>query len=424
MTALRAWWVFLILTGPLVGVSFIGAVRTYAEASGLGGTAAGVGEAFSPLLGIWAPTFSACEIAAVFLLPFVAIGLLAEDRQSGALKLELQQPLPPMLRIALKAAVLFVGWLAALLAPSAAVLLWGCYGGSIYAPEILTVAAGHLLNAALTIALALAAAAIVENPSTAAIVTLAVTIGTWILSFIAAVYGGTWEQAVAFTPTAIVAQFQHGLVKLDATLIAIAITAGLLALAGVWMRVGETVRRRIGRSVGLAIGTAAVILAATFVRASWDFSESRSNSYSRADERTLRLITRPIRIEVHLAAEDPRRLELESRALSKLARVLPHLQVRYIAHTSIGLFEQTNPQYGEIHYFMGGREVVSRATTPEEVLAAIYELTGISPPAEASEEVFRGHPLAVAPRGAAFVFYVLWPLTIAAVAFTVRRRSR
>lgn len=33
--------------GPLVGVSFISAVRTYGEASGLNGTAAGVGEAFS-----------------------------------------------------------------------------------------------------------------------------------------------------------------------------------------------------------------------------------------------------------------------------------------------------------------------------------------------------------------------------------------
>ena len=35
--------------GPLVGVSFISAVRTYAELSGRNGTAAGVGEVFSPL---------------------------------------------------------------------------------------------------------------------------------------------------------------------------------------------------------------------------------------------------------------------------------------------------------------------------------------------------------------------------------------
>jgi hypothetical protein len=72
LMASRAWWVLLLVMGPLVGVSFISAVRTYAEASGLNGTAVGVGEAFSPLVGIWAPTFSACELAAL-LLPFVAI---------------------------------------------------------------------------------------------------------------------------------------------------------------------------------------------------------------------------------------------------------------------------------------------------------------------------------------------------------------
>lgn len=57
--ASRAWWVLLIVMGPLVGASFISAMRTYAEVSGLGGTAAGVGEALSPLVGVWAPTFSA-----------------------------------------------------------------------------------------------------------------------------------------------------------------------------------------------------------------------------------------------------------------------------------------------------------------------------------------------------------------------------
>src|SRR4051795_2297390 len=107
----RSWWVFLLLIGPLVGVSFISAVRTYAEASGLGGTSAGVGEAYSPLIGIWAPTFSACELAAAFLLPFVAISLVAGDRQSGALKIELQHQMPAFARIAAKGLVLVAGWL-------------------------------------------------------------------------------------------------------------------------------------------------------------------------------------------------------------------------------------------------------------------------------------------------------------------------
>ena len=147
LVASRAWWVLLVVMGPLVGFAFIGSVRTYAEASGLNGTAAGVGEAFSPLVGIWAPTFSACELAAVFLLPFVGIRLIAGDRQSGALKLEIQQPLPPGGTIGVKALVLLAGWMIASVPAAVAIALWRSYGGSLYGPEIATVAAGHLMNA-------------------------------------------------------------------------------------------------------------------------------------------------------------------------------------------------------------------------------------------------------------------------------------
>src|SRR5205807_10133783 len=98
-----SWWVMLVLIGPLVGVSFINAVRSYAEASGQGGTAAGLADALFPLDGVVAPTFSAYEIAASFLLPFVAIRAVAGDRVSGALKLELQQGMTPLAMIGAKA---------------------------------------------------------------------------------------------------------------------------------------------------------------------------------------------------------------------------------------------------------------------------------------------------------------------------------
>src|SRR3954462_14930629 len=135
LLASRAWWVMLALIGPLVGVSFISAVRTYAELSGYGGTAEGVGEAFSPLVGVWAPTFSACELAAAFLLPFVAIRVVAGDRQSGALKLELQQPLSVLWRIGAKTLVLGAAWIVASAPAALAVLLWRSYGGAVYPPE-------------------------------------------------------------------------------------------------------------------------------------------------------------------------------------------------------------------------------------------------------------------------------------------------
>src|SRR6059036_1871592 len=127
LVASRAWWVMLLAMGPLVGVTFISAVRTYAEASGLNGTSTGVGEAFSPLIGVWAPTFSACELAAAFLLPFVAIRLVGGDRQSGALKLELQHPMPAIGRIAAKTIVLVAAWILASAAPLIAIVMWISY---------------------------------------------------------------------------------------------------------------------------------------------------------------------------------------------------------------------------------------------------------------------------------------------------------
>src|SRR5258706_307421 len=332
LMASRAWWVLLLLMGPLVGVSFISAVPPYAEASGLNGTAVGVGEAFSPLVGIWAPTFSACELAAAFLLPFVAIRVVSGDRQSGALKIELQHPMSAFARVGAKAIVLLAGWLVASLAPFAAVLMWKSYGGNIYAPELATVIVGHLLNAGLTIALAAAMASVSDHPSTAA------------------------------------------------------------------------------------------VIACTFVTASWDMSESRANSFPEADEAALEQIRAPLHIEAHLAPEDPRRSDLEHRALSKLRRVMPRLQVQYVSATSIGLFEQSSQHYGEIWYELGGRKVMSRVTTAEGVLEAIYELAGVAAPLENDAAEFRGHPLAVPPKGAATVFYRLWPALVAGAAFYEFRR--
>ena len=421
LVASRSWWVMLVTIGPLVGVSFISAVRTYAEASGLNGTAAGVGEAFSPLVGVWAPTFSACELAAAFLLPFVAIRLVSGDRQSGALKLELQHPMPAIACIGAKALVLLAAWMVAFAAPLVAIILWRSYGGAVYPPELAAILVGHILNAGLTVALAAATASVTEHPSTAAILTLTVTVGTWVLAFVAAVQGGVWDRAAGYTPTAMVAEFQHGLVPLDAVLVSLTLIAAGLFIAAIWMRLGVAVRRRASESIVVAaLSTAAVVLW-TLATPSWDLSENRMNSFSEGDEQALKHIAGPLRIEAHLAPEDPRRADLEHRALSKLRRAMPGVQVQYVSATSIGLFEQTAPHYGEIWYDLHGKRTMSRTTTAEGVLETIYELAGVPAPVE-TDEPFRGHPLATPPRGAAPVFYLVWPALVFAAALIVRRR--
>ncbi len=421
----RAWWLLLLLTGPLVGVSFISAMRTYAEVSGLNGTAAGVGEALSPLIGVWAPTFSACELAAVFLLPFVAIRIVAADRQSGALKLELQRGMSPFVRIAAKAIVALGGWLIAMLPPLSAIVLWKLYGGTTHAPELATLVVGHILNAGLTIALGTAAASLTEHPSTAAILTLSATVGTWIINFVAAVQGGFWERVAAYTPAAIVADFQHGLVRLDTVLIALVLTLAGLGVAAVWQVLGKREVRRSYESLGIIAIAALAIAACTFARPNWDNSENRANSFPMADELALGKIREPLKIVAHLSPEDPRRSDLENRALAKLRRIMnANLDVQYISATSIGLFEQTREGYGEVWYFSGKRSLMSRVTTAEGVLESIYTLTGIEPPRDVVEAVFRGHPLASPATGAPAVFYFLWPGVTLLAAFLVRRKFK
>jgi len=276
----------------------------------------------------------------------------------------------------------------------------------------------------LTIGLAGATAAMSEHPSTAAILTLSVTVGTWIINFVAAVEGGLWERAAGYTPTAIVGEFQHGLLRLDVVLVALALTACGLGLATIWFRVGVRVRRRAFESAALGVATILAIMICAAFRPSWDMSESRANSFPEADEAALRRIGARLTIEAHLAPEDPRRFDLERQALRKLRRVLPHVDVRYLSATSIGLFEQSNPHYGEIWYELGGHRAMSRVTTADGVLEAIYGLAGIAPRAEGNEKVFRGHPLAVAPRYAAAAFYGAWPAMVAAAAIFIRRRQR
>ena len=68
----------------------------------------------------------------MFLLPFVAIRVVSGDRQSGALKLELQHAMPLATRVAAKVFVILAGWLVTYAAGLMAIVLWRGYGGSVY----------------------------------------------------------------------------------------------------------------------------------------------------------------------------------------------------------------------------------------------------------------------------------------------------
>src|SRR5215471_18941928 len=88
----RAYWLLLLMIGPMVGQAFIAAVNLYAEVSGSGGGPAALPQGLSPLDGIPAPTFGSYDLAVTLLFPFVAIRLVSVEKESGALKLMLQAP--------------------------------------------------------------------------------------------------------------------------------------------------------------------------------------------------------------------------------------------------------------------------------------------------------------------------------------------
>ncbi len=65
---------------------------------------------------------------------------------------------------------------------------------------------------------------------------------------------------------------------------------------------------------------------------------------------------------------------------------------------------------------------MSHLTTAEGVLETIYDLAGVAAADGDRRDVFRGHPLAVPPKGAGAVFYGIWPAVIVAAALFTRRR--
>ena len=422
LLASRAYWILLLMIGPLVGQGFIAAVNLYAEVSGVGGGPGALPQGLSPLDGILVPSFGAYDLAVTLLFPFVAIRLVAAEKESGALKLMLQAPASMGSVVAAKGAVILAGWLIAWIPGLIGVLLWKSYGGHLHAQEALNLLAGHLLRVTLSAGVAVAAAAVCTGAATAAIVTLGFTVGTWALEFIAAGRGGLLQKLASYTPTAALRVFEQGQLRSSMVIVLLAAGMGGFALAAVWLPTGRGWRFRGFGSLGVLAAVALVAWGGSLVRATWDLSENRRNSFSPSDEAALREIKEPLRITVYLAAEDPRLTDLERGIIGKLRVVLPRLDVEYAAQSISGLFESGEDHYGEVWYELGERKVMSRSTTEPIVLEELYQLAGIQPPAVSNEPGYPGYPLATRPRNAALIFYALWPLMVCAAWWVSYRR--
>jgi len=420
----RATLILLLVLGPLVGHALITAVEAYAEASGIGGGAAALAQGMSPLDGLVVPLFGAYALASALLLPFVAIRLLAGEKQSGAMSVMLQSRSSPASMVAAKFATLMLAWLLAWLPGVVGLLLWRSYGGYLAPRELSNVLFGHLLRAGLIASISLAAAALLDGAATAAVAVLAFTLGTWALDFIAQVKGGVAQRVAAFTPDSALRTFEHGELSLSVVLVTVIATTAFLIMASYWLHSGRSLAWIWSRISATLIVAAMLVLGASQLHASWDASEDRRNSFPRADERALRHIREPLRVTVHLAPEDPRLVDLQRGVLHKLERTLADVRVDYVSRSNTGLFEGPDREYGEVWYAIGARRAMSRSTTAPIVLEMVYALAGVSPPADDDGEAYPGHPLRARPAYAAPLFYVVWPLLTLLLWLGLRRHLR
>jgi ABC-type transport system involved in multi-copper enzyme maturation permease subunit len=408
------------MIGLLVGQAFITAVNLYAEASGSGGGPAALSQGLTPLDGILVPTFGAYDLAATFLLPFVAIRFISAEKQTGALKLLLQLPGSLASKVTIKALVILGAWVAAWIPGLVAIALWKSYGGHLHASELFNLLLGHLLRGMLSAGIAVAAAALAESAASAAIVTLGFTVGSWALDFVAAGRGGWLQQLANYTPTAALRFFEQGLLRLSTVVGMLAIIVASFAIASIWLHTGNTLRKRLLATASVAVMLGLVMFGATRVRASWDLSENRRNSFSQTDEAALRKIQEPLHITVILAPGDPRLTDFEQNVVRKLRRNLSHLEVTYAADSQTGLFEAGNDHYGEIWYEMGGQKIMDRSSIEQVVLEQIYKLAGVSQPETDGEVDFPGYPLAARPKWAGWIFYGAWPLITILIWWRIR----
>jgi ABC-type transport system involved in multi-copper enzyme maturation permease subunit len=389
----RALWIMLLILCPLVGYSFFQAASLYGEASAAAVDSPVLGSGLAPLDGVLVPTFGGLYLVATLLFPFVAIRTLGREKESGALALLVQLPYRVPTLIAAKMAAIFGAWVAAVLCTASALPLWLTLGGHLYLPETLDLVFGHVLYGVLIGAIALFSASISESAATAAIITLAFTIGSWALDFALAGQTGVlgWIAQLSLTQT--LRPFEQGLLPAGLVLGILVAIGGFAALAAVWLHPGVPLGTKCIRSFACLMIAAAAIGLSTQVRLTVDLAEDRHNSFPAADQRALADLREPLTITVHLAPEDPRYVDLRRNVLAKLERVMPRVAVRLATSGQSMVGSTSEEAYGEVEYSYGGRSDKSRSTSHREILPLVYALAGRLIPESIPGQDYPGYPL-------------------------------
>src|SRR3984893_2620610 len=387
-----ALWTMLLLMCPLVGYSFFQAVSLYGEASTAGLQSPVLANTLSPLDGVLVPTLGAFYVAVTLLFPFVAIRVLGQEKESGALRLLVQLPYHSPTLITAKLAAVLAAWMLSSIPALSALVMWELLGGHLSAPETLNLLFGHLLYGLLVGAISLFAASVSESAATAAIVTLAFTIGSWVLDFTVAGQPGLLAWIARLSLTQVLRTFEQGLLPAGLVLGTGAAMFGFAALASVWLPPGVHVRDKAIRSIVWVLVVTLALGLRTQIKLTFDVSEDRRNSFPAADQHLLASLAQPLVVTVYLAPEDPRYADLQRSVLAKLERAMPKVAIRLAGGRQSLATNAGDDRYGEVEYAYGPRSDISRSTSPREILPMLYGLAGATPPAPAPGSDYQGYP--------------------------------
>jgi ABC-2 type transport system permease protein len=391
----RALWVMVLLVCPLVGYSFFQALSLYSEASTASNQSPILGSSLSPLDGILVPTFGSFYVAVTLLFPFVAIRALGHEKETGAIRLLVQLPYSPSILVFAKLFAIAVAFIICSIPAVSALIIWQSLGGHVSALETLNLVFGHSLYGLLVASIALFAAAISESSATAAIITLAFTISSWVLDFTISGQPGLLDWISRLSLTQVLRTFEQGLFSVALIIGIAAAIFGFAASAAVWLSPGITIQTKFTRSTLWVIAVLIVFAVASQIRLSIDVTEDQRNSFSIADRTVLRTLNRPLVVTVHLAPEDPRYVDLRRAVLSKLERAMPNVTIILVDSGHTIAAHTNDSQYGLVEYVYGERSAATRSTSPREVLPIVYDLASVPAPKASSSLEYTGYPLSV-----------------------------
>jgi hypothetical protein len=268
---------------------------------------------------------------------------------------------------------------------------------------------GHLLYTLVIACVALFATAITASLAAAAMISLGVTLGSWVLDF-AASGDDLLARLSRLSLTAPLRHLESGLLASNDIVLFLS-WAMLFFLAGIAvLHPGRPPGQRALRLLAVVLVVPLLGWGASRHPLYLDVTENRRHSFNPAEERALHRLQGTLRITIHMTRDDSRSRDLERKVLNKLRRAVPHLEIVWAATGNALFGSPENDVYGLIEYDYQGRHEQSYSTSEHEILPIIHALAGQPVPSPDPMPAWHGHPLVTDPSPARPWFYLGLPL--------------